>query len=77
MRPGGGVLPSKRLLGMCRWMGSYFHNWTDHNGVKLLIELLKCGRKFLGFLGEENYEKQGFKVGRFAVENGSCCCFDI
>ena len=24
-----GVLPSKRLLGMCRWMGSHFHNWTD------------------------------------------------
>ena len=24
--PGGGVLPSKRLLGMCRWMGSHFHN---------------------------------------------------
>ena len=22
-----GVLPSKRLLGMCRWMGSHFHNW--------------------------------------------------
>ena len=22
----GGVLPSKRLLGMCRWMGSHFHN---------------------------------------------------
>ena len=25
---GGGVLPSKRLLVMCRWMGSHFHNWT-------------------------------------------------
>ena len=22
----GGVLPSKRLLGMCRWMWSHFHN---------------------------------------------------
>ena len=45
----GGVLPSKRLLGMCRWMGSHFHNWTDYNGVTFLVELL--GRKFSGFLG--------------------------
>ena len=30
---GGGVLPYKRLLGMCRWMGSHFHDWTDYNGV--------------------------------------------
>ena len=43
----GGVLPSKRLLGMCHWMGSHFHNWTDYNGVT--------------FLGYENSDKQGFK----------------
>ena len=24
-----GVRPSKRLMGMCRWMGSHFHNWID------------------------------------------------
>ena len=35
-REGGGVLPSKVLLGMCRWMGLYFHNWTDYNGVTFL-----------------------------------------
>ena len=46
-----GVLPSKRLLGMCRWMGSHFHNWTDYNGVTFLVELLEWGRKFSGFLG--------------------------
>ena len=44
---GGGILPSKRLLGMCRWMGSHFHNWTDYNGVTFLVE---WGRKFSGFL---------------------------
>ena len=50
--PGGGVvLPSKRLLGMCRWMGSHFHNWIDYNGVTFLVELLQWGRKFSGFLG--------------------------
>ena len=30
---GGGVLPNKRLLGMCRGMGSHFHNCIDYNGV--------------------------------------------
>ena len=45
--PGGGVLPSKRLLGVCRWMGSHFHNWTDYNGVTFLVELLEWGRKFI------------------------------
>ena len=34
----GGVLPSKRLLGMCRWMGSHFHNWTDYNGITFSVE---------------------------------------
>ena len=37
---GEGVLPYKRLMGMCRWMGSYFHDWIDYSGVLCLIELL-------------------------------------
>ena len=41
---GEGELPSTRLLGMCRWMGSHFHNWTDYNGVTFLVELLEWGR---------------------------------
>ena len=47
----GGVLPSKRLMGMCRWMGSHFHNWIDCNGVTFLVELLEWGRTSSGFLG--------------------------
>ena len=47
----GGVLPYKRLLGMCRWMGSHFHDWTDYNGVAFLVELLEWDRTFSGFLG--------------------------
>ena len=31
--PGWGVLTYKRLMGMCRWMGSHFHDWIDYNGV--------------------------------------------
>ena len=42
-------LPSKRVMGMCRWMGSHF--WTDYNGVTFLVELLEWGRKFSGVLG--------------------------
>ena len=29
----GRVLPHKRLMKMCRWMGSHFHDWIDYNGV--------------------------------------------
>ena len=29
----GGVLPNKRLMGMCCWMGLHFLNWSDYNGV--------------------------------------------
>ena len=40
-----GVLPYKRLMGMCRWMGSHFHDQGDYNGVAFSIELLEWGRK--------------------------------
>ena len=31
---GGGVhFLIKRLMGMCRLMGSHFHDWIDYNGV--------------------------------------------
>ena len=57
----GVVLPYKRLMGMCRWMGSHFHDWIDYKGVTFLVELLEWGRTFSGFLGFENSGKQGFK----------------
>ena len=46
---GGAVLPSKRLIGICRWMGSHFHDWSDYNGVAFSIDLLEWGRKFSDF----------------------------
>ena len=49
---GGGVLPYKRLIGMCRWMGSHFHDWSDYNGVAFSIELLEWGHKFSDFGGK-------------------------
>ena len=37
--PSGGILPSKRLMGMCRWMESHFHDWIDYNGVVFSTEV--------------------------------------
>ena len=50
---GGGLPPYKRLIGMSRWMGSHFHDWSDYNGVAFLIDLLEWGRKFTDFLANE------------------------
>ena len=55
VRLSDGVLPYKRLMGMCRWMGSHFHDWIDYNGVAFSIELLEWGRTFLDFLGERQF----------------------
>ena len=63
----GGVLPSKRLLGMCRWMGSHFHNWTDYNGVTFLVELLEFAH-FRDFWDKKILVSGDLKIGRFAVK---------
>ena len=60
---GGGVLSYKRLLGMCRWMGSHFHDWSDYNRVAFSIGLLEWVHKFSDF-----WHKYGFKMGRFSVK---------
>ena len=36
-----GVLPSSRLMRMCRPMGSHFHDWIDYYGVASVQELLE------------------------------------
>ena len=48
---GGGALPSNRLMGMCRWMGSHFHDCIDYNGVAFSTELLGMGSHIFGILG--------------------------
>ena len=60
---GGGVLPSRRLMGMCRWMGSHFHGRIDYNVVAFLLELLEWDRTFSGFGRSEN-------SGRYRSKNG-------
>ena len=48
--PGAGLLPYKRLMGMCRWMGSHFQDWIDYNDDAFSIDLLEWGHIFR-FLG--------------------------
>ena len=38
-------------IGMCRWIGSHFHDWIDYRGVEISIELLEWGVTFWDFLG--------------------------
>ena len=49
VRLSGGVLPYKRLMGMCRWMGSHFHDWIDYNGVT------RMGSHIFAFLGVRQF----------------------
>ena len=49
--PSGGVLPYKRLMGMCRLMGSHFHHWIDY-WLEFSIELLEWGHTFSDFWGK-------------------------
>ena len=48
---GGGALPINGLMGMCRWMGSHFHDWTDYNGVafsSIFYRVTRMGSHFCG-----------------------------
>ena len=47
----GGGTSLKRLMGMCRWMGSHFHDWTAYNGVSFSVELIERGCTFSDFWG--------------------------
>ena len=50
-RPGGGgtgLLLYNGLMGMCRWMGSHFHDWIDNNGVPFSI-VTRMGSHIFGF----------------------------
>ena len=48
-QPGGGVLPYKRLMGMCRCMGPHFNDWIDSNGLAFSIGLPERGCTFSDF----------------------------
>ena len=39
-------------MGLCRCMGSHFHDWIDYHGVAFSIVLLEWGRTFSDFGGK-------------------------
>ena len=53
--PRGVVLSYKRLMGMCHWMGSHFHDWIDYNGVAVSIQFLERGSHIFGFFGVRQF----------------------
>ena len=53
-RSGEGLLPSKRLIGLCRMMGSHFHDWIDYNGVALST-VTRMGSYIFRFLGVKTF----------------------
>ena len=48
---GRGLLPYKRLIGMCRWMGSHFDDWSDYNEGRIFNRFTRMGLHIFGFLG--------------------------
>ena len=74
---GGGALgvhPYKRLMEMCRWMGSHFYDWGDYNGVTFSIELLEWGRKFSDFWAK--YWDSKLEDSRLK-KSKSCCLLNL
>ena len=51
---------------MCRWMGSYFHDWIDYHGVAFSIELLEWGHTFSDFWGKMLFIQGVFVVSKRA-----------
>ena len=50
---GGGALPINGLMGMCRWMGSHFHDRTDYNGAafsSIFYRVTRMGSHFCRIL---------------------------
>ena len=58
--PQGGALPSNKLMGMCCWVGSHFHDRIDYNRVAFSTELLEWGRIFAGFGGKNIHASREF-----------------
>ena len=59
-----GVLTSNRLMGMCRWIGSYFPLLDLTIGDTFSLELLELNRTFSVFGGSEKSGRLGFKNGK-------------
>ena len=60
---GAGVIPHKRLMGMCRWMGLHFLNWSDYNRVAYF--------RILGVSRDSKWEDSRLK------KSESCCVLNL
>ena len=63
---GGGALPINGLMGMCRWMGSHFHDTTDYNGAafsSIFYRVTRMGSHFCGILRVRKIGPQCVRVG--------------
>ena len=57
---GGRVLPSSRLMGMYRWMGSHFHDCIDHyvSGC-IFIRVTRMASHNFRILGVRKFSSSG------------------
>ena len=58
----GGVLPSNRLMGMCRWMGSHSHDLIDYDGVAFSLganRATRMGSHICGISGVSKFRQVG------------------
>ena len=62
--PWGEVLPSSRLMGMCRWMGSHFHDWINYYGV---WSYLNGFAHFQDFGGQKIWVCRDLKIERLIL----------
>ena len=77
----GGALPINGLMGMCRWMGSHFHDRTDYNGVafsSIFYRVTRMGSHFCGILSVRKIwqvviykRKDSLKKKCYRIH---CCC---
>ena len=58
---------------MCRWIGLYFHNWIDYNGVAFSIDLLEDCSSYLRFANAPEclYYRCKVKWSSFNLKNES------
>ena len=75
------ICETKRGMFFAAGWGCIFTNGlTILNGVTFLVALLEWGRTFRDicqFWDKKVLVSWDLKILRFAVKNGSCCCFNI
>ena len=78
----GGALPINGLMGMCRLIGSHFHDWTDYNGVAFsstYSRVTRMGSHFSGILRARKFwqvviYKQKDSPKKKCYSCIYCCC---